>query len=110
MKTLTTLTRFLLLFAVAMPAYAADEEDPSTTAEQEQENEKEDDAGGKFLVLPFFITEPAIGEGLGAGLVYFHANRDPDTPNFSSARSLNRADREQKPPPTADRCFRFLHE
>jgi hypothetical protein len=99
----------ILLFASAMPAYAADEEGATPAAEQkeEQKKAKEDDDGGNFLVLPFFITEPAIGEGLGAGLVYFHANRDPDAPKVASAQSINRADREQTPPPTATGVFAF---
>jgi hypothetical protein len=63
------------------------------------------DSGGKFLPLPIVITEPAIGEGLGAALVYFHATPDSDTKKVASAQSLNRADSEQTPPPTATGVF-----
>jgi len=90
---------FLFPLALWQPAYS--QEDSEATAEAEEED------GGKFLVLPIFITEPAIGEGLGAGLVYFHANRDPDQPRVTTAQSLNRADRRQKPPPTATGAFAF---
>ena len=37
-----------------------------------ESSEAADEGGGNFLTLPIFITEPAIGEGLGVGLVYFH--------------------------------------
>ena len=92
---------FLLLFALCQPANSQE----NSKAAAEQETEEED--GGKFLVLPIFITEPAIGEGLGAGLVYFHANRDPDQPRITTPQTLNRADRRQKPPPTATGAFAF---
>ena len=92
---------FFLTLVLWQPAHAQEEGEAAT----EQEAEEEGD--GKFLVLPIFITEPAIGEGLGAGLVYFHANRDPDQPRVATAKTLNRADRKQKPPPTATGAFAF---
>ena len=49
-------------------AAVAEEEAEETKEEEETEIQE-----GKFLALPIFITEPAIGEGLGVGLVYFHA-------------------------------------
>jgi len=73
----------------------------------EEEEAEQSNTGGKFLPLPFFITEPAIGEGMGAALVYFHAEGDPDLPKVTSAQALNRADRDQTPPPTATAAFAF---
>ena len=101
----------ILSFGLVAPVSAADEEktDPATEQEEEKEEkeEKKPDTGGKFLPLPFFITEPAIGEGMGAALIYFHADSDPDIPKLASAATLNRADREQTPPPTATGAFAF---
>ena len=104
MKTRIIYSLSLLCFLGCTSAIAEEDSDGSTDEEKQQEEAKKE-AGGKFLALPFFVTEPAIGEGLGAGLVYFHANRHPDTPKFASAQSLNRADREQTPPPTATGVF-----
>jgi hypothetical protein len=91
------LVLILLSFSLVTAASAADEE----------EEEEKPDTGGKFLPLPFFITEPAIGEGMGAALIYFHAESDPDMPKLASAATLNRADRAQTPPPTATGAFAF---
>ncbi len=88
---------FLLSFGLVAPVSAADEE----------EKEEKPDTGGKFLPLPFFITEPAIGEGMGAALIYFHADSDAEVPRVASATALNRSDREQTPPPTATGAFAF---
>ena len=101
----------LLSFSLAAPVSAADggEASPATEQEgqEEEKNEEKPETGGKFLPLPFFITEPAIGEGMGAALIYFHADNDPDLPKVASAQALNRADREQTPPPTATGAFAF---
>ena len=68
--------------------------------ESSEQSEKEEKRFGNFLPIPIIVTEPAIGEGLGAGLVYFH--KKPDTvPKAASGRSLARTARKQKPPPTA---------
>ena len=42
------------------------------STEEATEEEKDPESEEVFLALPFVITEPAIGEGLGAGLIYFH--------------------------------------
>lgn len=56
--------------------------------------------------MPLIVTEPAIGEGLGAGIVYFHDTPD-SKPKISSGRSLAKTGRKQKPPPTATGVFGF---
>jgi len=93
-------------------ALAADGDEIATTEETEEiagaeEEQEAPDTGGKFLPIPIIITEPAIGEGLGAGLVYFHADPGSDTKRVTSATELNRADRQQTPPPTATGMFGF---
>ncbi|MGI9221890.1 MAG: BamA/TamA family outer membrane protein [Woeseiaceae bacterium] len=101
---------FLLTLSLSLvsPVFAADDEESASATEQEsqeeEESEEKPDTGGKFLPVPFFITEPAIGEGLGAALVYFHAD-DAEAPRLASATTLNRADRAQTPPPTATGVF-----
>jgi hypothetical protein len=74
---------------------------PSGHAEESpEEPEKEEKRFGNFLPVPIIVTEPAIGEGLGAGLVYFH-KKPSQTPKVTSGRSLAETGRTQKPPPTA---------
>lgn len=75
-------------------------------AEEATEQSEEDSEGGNWLVVPLIITEPAIGEGLGAGLVYFHDTPDRK-PKVTSGRSLTKTGRKQKPPPTATGAFGF---
>ncbi|MCP5093810.1 MAG: BamA/TamA family outer membrane protein, partial [Gammaproteobacteria bacterium] len=60
---------------------------------------------GKFLPLPIFITEPAIGEGLGAALVYFHKEKKDDGLNATTGRALGKTGKRSKPPPTATGIF-----
>ena len=111
MNAQASLLLILLSFGFVAPVNAADEEEASPATEQEgQEEEKKEekpDTGGKFLPLPIIITEPAIGEGLGAALIYFHGNSDAEVPTVASAATLNRSDRKQTPPPTATGAFAF---
>lgn len=93
----------VVLLALASAVRADEAETPAPpTAEEE---EKADESGGKFLPLPIFITEPAIGEGLGVALIYFHGKPQDEMKKVASAQSLNRADRDQTPPPTATGVF-----
>ena len=74
---------------------------PLAFAENEEtKQEEEEDDGGNFLAIPLIITEPAIGEGLGAAFIYFHDTPD-DKPRAASGRSLAKTGRKQNPPPTA---------
>lgn len=67
--------------------------------------EAEEETDGNFLPLPIIITEPAVGEGLGAVLVYFHGEPLKNAPRVSSANSLDKVSRDQTPPPTATGIF-----
>jgi len=61
---------------------------------------------GRFLPIPIFITEPAIGEGLGLALAYFHrAKQTPDETTVASPGSIGQASKEQAPPPTVSGIF-----
>jgi len=81
------------------------EADSSTEAPEGEEEEKK--KGGKFLILPIFITEPAIGEGLGGGVVYFHNKDNKDKRRVETATSMGDTGSKQKPPPTATGAFGF---
>ena len=62
---------------------------------------------GGFLTLPIFITEPAIGEGLGAALIYFHRDESTNKPQATTAREISHTAKRSKPPPTATGIFGF---
>jgi len=78
-----------------------------TAPEESGEEEQEESKRGNFLVLPIFITEPAIGEGLGAGVVYFHKKDDSAKPRVSTAGAVGKTGKKSKPPPTATGAFGF---
>ena len=81
--------------------------DTDTAAEESAGEIKEESKRGNFLVLPIFITEPAIGEGLGAGVVYFHKKDGSDKPRVSTANAMGKTGKKSKPPPTATGAFAF---
>ncbi len=81
--------------------------DTDTAVEESAGEKKEESTRGNFLVLPIFITEPAIGEGLGAGVVYFHKKDSTDRPRVSTANSVSNTGKKSKPPPTATGAFTF---
>jgi hypothetical protein len=97
----------LLCSLLALPATAEEDNTEQGKAETQEEAPTDDEkkSGGKFLPLPIIITEPAIGEGLGAALIYFHGAPRDDAPKVASAQSLNQSDRKQTPPPTATGVF-----
>jgi len=78
-----------------------------TSPEEPGEEEQEESKRGNFLVLPIFITEPAIGEGLGAGVVYFHKKDNSAKPRVSTAGAVGKTAKKSKPPPTATGAFGF---
>ena len=99
----------LLQSSLIFAAAAAQEADEQATSDQavaadaaseeatEKKKEKEKDPGrARFLALPFVITEPAIGEGLGAGLIYFHKTTDAEAPRITNGKNL------------ANRCYRSV--
>jgi len=103
--------------AVTIPArtLSAQEEGPSTaTADTDEDSpkkakkEKKNKAGGaSFLPIPIFITEPAIGVGLGAALAYFHKKKGnteseemSSLPPAMSSGTVGKTGKEKKPPPT----------
>ena len=89
---------FLLFLVLGLETARADE---GTATSEDEEND-----GGKFLAVPVIVTEPAIGEGLGGGLIYFHDTPD-DRPRVTNGRTIAKTGRRQKPPPTATGLFGF---
>ena len=80
---------------------APDTVESGETAEQTTEIVESEAVKGRFLPAPFVITEPAIGKGLGVGMIYFHGKDAVERPRISSATAVGRTARSGKPPPTA---------
>ncbi len=75
------------------------------TEETKQEKEPKDPNRGRFLPIPIFITEPAIGEGLGLVLAYFHRTKDMPERELASPSSIASVSKEQAAPPTVTGVF-----
>jgi hypothetical protein len=89
----------------------AEPSETSTVADDEpgekgKKKKKEKKArGGRFLPIPIFITEPAIGVGLGVALAYFHkregdVDSESSIPRAMTAGTPGAAIKKKKPPPT----------
>ena len=109
-------SRALLVLALlcdqgALPAWASDDEftldAKATTDESQDDQANSENWWSRLLPLPIFITEPAIGEGLGASLIYFHRDEETEQPRAATARDLGNTARRSKPPPTATGIFGF---
>ena len=111
------LTLFLCLCAAA-PILNAQEEgaqpagnsEPAEAADSEkggdEEAAKKEKKGPPFIAIPIFITEPAVGYGLGGAVGYFHKTKDggdsgadSHAPAFTADTAAN-VGKQQKVPPT----------
>ena len=64
---------------------------------------------GRFLPIPIFITEPAIGEGFGLALAYFHRQNDlPEETALATPTSIGKDQDDQEAPPTVTGVFGAL--
>jgi hypothetical protein len=86
----------------APAATSADDEEPDTKASKEKKKKK---GGASFLPIPIFITEPAIGVGLGAAFGYFHKKKgepqdEASVPRAMTTQTPSKTGKEKKPPPT----------
>lgn len=90
----------------AVDGDSARDASPSSGSEESASNSGK---WGKLLPLPIFITEPAVGEGLGATLIYFHDDEDSDEEfsEISTPGELSKTGERSKPPPTATGIFAF---
>lgn len=85
-------------------ASATDE--ASTTEDRASKKKPKDPNRGRILPIPIFITEPAIGEGFGLALAYFHRQKEaPEEQRLASPYSIAHASDEQAPPPTVTGVF-----
>jgi hypothetical protein len=82
--------------------------DDVSKKQKKQKKEKPEDAekrGPKFVPVPIFITEPAVGYGLGGALGYFHPKKIADqeeqrlAPGLT-ATAVKDTGKRQKTPPT----------
>jgi hypothetical protein len=71
---------------------------------QEQPSQQAQKTKGNFLLVPLVVTEPAIGEGLGGVLAYFHGESE-SKPRLTTGRNLTGVDRQRKAPPTVTGLF-----
>jgi len=86
------------------------ETDAAQTAETEnggdEEEAKKKKKGPPFIAIPIFITEPAIGYGLGGAVGYFHKTKNGGESGANShapaftAESAAKVGKQQKVPPT----------
>jgi len=83
----------------------ADEESDDEESDEEESKQPKDPNRGRFLPIPIFITEPAIGEGLGLALAYFHRTKDMPERDLASPSSIASASREHTAPPTVTGVF-----
>ena len=102
----------MVLLAPCIVSADQDQEDKQPPANTVEENETEskkkvnDPNRGRFLPIPIVITEPAIGEGLGLALAYFHRPKDGlESKTVASPGSIGHASKEQAPPPTVTGVF-----
>jgi hypothetical protein len=94
------------LYAAGDEASAQNQADPEAQAESTaDDNSSKPSKWGTLLPLPIFITEPAIGYGLGAALIYFHKEDEKKNPRISTPNELSKTGEHSKPPPTATAIF-----
>ena len=107
---------FLLVISLFLPAngcLAAEPPDPENTEAETVEEQKEEPAGPKpwyknIVPVPVIITEPAIGQGLGIGIGYFHPAKLPETSSLGpveTPETVINANQAPKPPPTVTGVF-----
>jgi hypothetical protein len=99
----------IMVLCAGTPILNAQEEaaeQPAAEAKSDDEKAEKEKKGPSFIPIPIFITEPAIGYGVGAAIGYFHkkkgeaeSDRDSLAPAYT-ANTAARAGRERKVPPT----------
>ena len=103
----------LVIGIAASPVLAKDDEAAPKQKEEEAAtdgdqtvDEKKQKKGPSFIPIPIFITEPAIGYGLGAAVGYFHKKKHPDQAGSEEFSRIQTADtasnvsKQHKVPPT----------
>jgi hypothetical protein len=106
-RNLTTALCLLIISLYSLhpaPAGADGNEAPAEEKKNKFKYKLTTKSGGRILPIPIFITEPAIGYGLGVGVAYIHPEKNkPATEGESPVQSLDSIAGEstgRKPPPT----------
>jgi hypothetical protein len=83
-----------------IPVEGPEEPAESSESEEGEEKKKEEDRF-RLLPIPIFITEPAIGEGLGVALALFHPVKSgkPDETKLATLESMADSAAPRKAPP-----------
>ena len=110
----------LMLFHASVTAAGSEAEQSDTTEAEVQETGLPDEQTSEeettepkpwyknFVPIPVIITEPAIGEGLGLGIGYFHPAKTGDAyqPKKIESSGVTRdISIARKPPPTVTGAF-----
>jgi len=80
-------------------------QDDSALQDGKKPKKQKDPNRGRILPIPVFITEPAVGDGLGLVIAYFHRKKEPLEGGLASPDSISGRSTEQAPPPTVTGVF-----
>jgi hypothetical protein len=81
-------------------------QDAAAPQDGKKPKKQKDPNRGRILPIPIFITEPAVGDGLGLVIAYFHRKKEtPEGTTIASPGSIGELSREQAPPPTVTGIF-----
>jgi len=112
MKLLAAFTVVVLLFCSTVatatePQQPDTEPDDSEAVEESEKDEKDKTGGYRVLPIPVFITEPAIGEGLGLAVALFHPVKSGAVtkPRALTPKSIGDAQSEREAPPVVTGVF-----
>jgi hypothetical protein len=86
----------------------ADSVKEESAPNEKTDSGKKDRLGGyKILPIPIFITEPAIGKGLGVAIALFHPVKDGSgsIPQATTPSSIGQMDDDRQAPPVASAVF-----
>jgi hypothetical protein len=112
MRVVGCLVLSLFFSSPIVPAAGANEGDETTTDPGGSTDgtsgaeEKKKKKGPPFIAIPIFITEPAVGYGLGAAVGYFHKNKHHEDAGGEkpspvlTTETTAKAGKRQKVPPT----------
>jgi hypothetical protein len=86
---------------------AAEIVEEQVTADSKPEEKKDRLGGYKILPIPIFITEPAIGEGLGVAIALFHPvkGESGSAPRVTTPMSISQIESERQAPPIVSGVF-----
>lgn len=105
MSSIRTLSLVFCAFLFSSAVFASEE---LPAGDQSSDTEEPAPWYKNVVPVPFIITEPAIGQGLGVGVGYFHPVESADSSGFApieNPEGVMDATRESKPPPVVTGIF-----